>query len=83
MASKDSKYWKQVLKAAERQGLRVERPGDRRNKDGSRKKGKHIRVTNPETGVFCVVANTPSDTRGILNAISHMRNMVGFVWQGR
>lgn len=82
MASKNLKQWNQALAEAEEQGLTVERPGDRRNKDGSKKKSTHIRVTNPETGAFVFVSNTPSDYRGIKNEISLMRNKVGFVWRG-
>lgn len=81
--SKDAKFWNQVLKEAQEQGLTVERPGERRNKDGSKKKGgRHIRVSNPETGDFCFVSSTPSDYRGILNEISWMRRKVGFTWKG-
>src|SRR5690606_1939397 len=81
--SKDAKFWNQVLKEVQAQGLTVERPGERRNKDGSKKKGgRHIRVSNPETGDFCFVSSTPSDYRGILNEISWMRRKVGFTWKG-
>lgn len=79
--SRNQKGWDQVLVAAEKQGLRVERPGTRRNADGSRKKGgKHIRVTNVETGRFVFVSNTPSDYRGIKNDIGWMRRELGFQW---
>lgn len=83
MASKDKKYWQQVLEEAEEQGLLVERPGERRNKDGSRKKSRHTRITHRVTGDFVTVANTPSDRRSSLNAIAEMRRRLGFVWNGR
>lgn len=76
--------WKQVLRAAEKQGLLVEKPGDRRNGDGSRKKGgRHTRISNPETGAFVFVPQTPSDWRSQLNSISQMRRDLGFEWKGR
>lgn len=84
MSNGNNKHWDQVLAAAEDQGLKVERPGERRNRDGSRKKGgSRIRVSNPATGEFVFVDGGPSDYRGINNNISLMRNKVGFVWKGR
>lgn len=82
-ARKNAEIWDQVLDEATAQGLVVERPGDRRNGDGSKKKSKHIRITHPTTGDFVIVANTPSDYRAILNNISWMRRELGFVWKGR
>lgn len=84
MASKQKTQWRQILEAAEDQGLLVERPGERYNGDGSRKKGgSHIRVSNPETGAFIFVACTPSDFRALRNDIAWMRRDLGFVWNGR
>lgn len=79
---KNQKFWDQVLDEAEKQGIQVLRPGQARDKNGRKKKSRHTRVTNLETGEFCFVANTPSDYRTIKNCISLMRGKVGFVWNG-
>jgi hypothetical protein len=82
-ARKNAEQWEKILEAAEKQGLLVERPGDRYNGDGSKKRSRHIRITDPATGNFITVANTPSDWRALKNDIAWMRRDLNFIWQGR
>ena len=56
---------KQLVKRVKKQGFTVE-PTER-----------HQRVTNPDTGAFVVLPNTPSDWRWRENALSELRK-IGF-----
>ena len=61
---------KEILREAEGQGWRVE--------EGS----KNHKLYSPDGEGLVIVAKTPSDPRGLKNAVARMRRY-GFQWKGR
>jgi hypothetical protein len=60
---------KAVIAALIAQGWRVER-------------GKHYKAFSPDGKTLVILSITPSDRRGLLNAISQLRR-AGFIWPPR
>jgi hypothetical protein len=75
MASGNKKHWQQVLDAAERQGITISSTASRR--------GGHLRATREGFETIVHLPCTPSDYRGMQNAIADMRRWLGFEWKGR
>lgn len=74
MASSNKKFWDQILDTVEKQdGFEVDRTS----------KNNHIRITREGYKPIVWVPSTPSEYRGMKNAISLLRRELDFVWQGR
>lgn len=72
-ARSNSKFWKEVIAEAEKQGLVVDRTS----------KNNHYKVTREGYEPMIFLPSTPSDYRGMKNGISLLRNKLDFVWQNR
>ncbi len=74
MASRNQKFWKQVLDEVESQdGFVVDRTS----------KNNHVKVTREDYPGIVWLPSTPSEYRGMQNAISLLRRELEFVWKGR
>lgn len=74
MASNNQKFWNQVLDEVESQkGFVVDRTS----------RNNHVKITREGYKPIVWAPSTPSEYRGMKNAISLLRRQLDFVWKGR